>query len=572
MEEKTAHLFNPIFVQGDASYYVITEEFSIDDSDLVQRIIVRGCVFQKHVSFTKTKFHDTVEFIDCTFKEGIYIAECSFADDLVFRGCSLADDELRIDGITVWNLEFDEIIGERIVISGKIESNSFDESITFTECIIGSIDFVGAVITNPIDIKTSEAKLLYALESTFESTVTLGGYNKKNRFKTEDITFESCRFAQSVNFSYGEVTDALLVRNTYCKNQLSISHSFKVKRASFSTVNFTSIVDYYIEESAQEINISDCTLQESFFIHGPLSNLSSSFGYIETSLSLTLSGVIKGNVIVSKVPIEALLLFCTSFGNIQFNGIQVSVINMYYLYNYGNIVFNDTKVSIEHNHLVIANSKAGNIEFLNINFREFRQVVILKSDVSSLQFTNSTPPLEIYIEAKENDVVKLNGQERARTNLYFRDSYRQLKLAMQKMDNRYYTLLYKSKEMYYHRKEQPLFSWDWFLLAVNWISNRHGISWIQGIRFTIAVSIIFFLILNRLRETPVFIDPTETMWDNLSIAGQQFINYLSSFPKLTLEGLDEADYRVNLTIFFSRIFIGIGIYQTITAFRKYGGK
>ncbi|GAB6119929.1 hypothetical protein [Dysgonomonas termitidis] len=167
---------------------------------------------------------------------------------------------------------------------------------------------------------------------------------------------------------------------------------------------------------------------------------------------------------------------------------------------------------------------------------------------------------EVPIEDKIND------------NLYFRDSYRQLKLAMEKMGNRYYALLYKSKEMYYHRKELN-WGWDKILLYINYLSNNNGISWIRGIFFTLTCALIAFLCLNFQMKEPLFHWTTdaslEDTFEAIRFNAEYFISYLSTYPILKLDGLKE-NWVVDLIVLLSRIFVSVGIYQIITAFRKYG--
>jgi hypothetical protein len=126
--------------------------------------------------------------------------------------------------------------------------------------------------------------------------------------------------------------------------------------------------------------------------------------------------------------------------------------------------------------------------------------------------------------------------------------------------------------MHYQRKELN-WGWDKVLLYVNYWTNNNGISWIRGIGFTLFVAFIAFISLNTQLNDPLFIwklnaSKTDTI-NAFNVSSKSFITYLSSYPSLKINNLKE-NWIVDLIILLSRIFVSIGIYQTISAFRKYG--
>lgn len=104
----------------------------------------------------------------------------------------------------------------------------------------------------------------------------------------------------------------------------------------------------------------------------------------------------------------------------------------------------------------------------------------------------------------------------------------------------------------------------------NWLSNKHGESWLRGFLFTIAVSLIGFYFYNNALTTPKY----EFVWGSTDFLGDwaQFI-----LPTHKIDFIDTKDqiFLTNSAAFrdiLSRILIGYGIYQLISAFRKYGKK
>ena len=108
--------------------------------------------------------------------------------------------------------------------------------------------------------------------------------------------------------------------------------------------------------------------------------------------------------------------------------------------------------------------------------------------------------------------------------------------------------------------------WDLITFKLNWISNRHGESWGQAFVFTSAVAAIFYLlflgVIGRLLKNTAF------DWD---LAGKYF-TYLDPTHKIDFIEHTKLNFAAYLIDFLSRIFVGYGIYQFISAFRKHGKK
>jgi len=137
----------------------------------------------------------------------------------------------------------------------------------------------------------------------------------------------------------------------------------------------------------------------------------------------------------------------------------------------------------------------------------------------------------------------------------------------------------KSQEMNLYWKElkkwkyivgiKSFFSWlgEFILLGLNTLSNKNGLSWLRGIIFTLGVWFIFFswFIVARDGWGDVFI------WSDERYIGQS-INYFWLFSGLDGIKGQSMSWGEVIPFLLGKIFIGYGIYQTISAFRKYGGK
>mgnify|MGYP001097583790 CR=1 FL=1 len=107
---------------------------------------------------------------------------------------------------------------------------------------------------------------------------------------------------------------------------------------------------------------------------------------------------------------------------------------------------------------------------------------------------------------------------------------------------------------------------EWFLLSLNQLSNNFGLSWMRGVCFTLCAWILFFT-LTVYTETSI---GKELIW---FLDGKRLYQSLEYFWLFNLaDGLPEKTISVATLFPFltGKVFIGYGIYQTISAFRKHG--
>lgn len=136
---------------------------------------------------------------------------------------------------------------------------------------------------------------------------------------------------------------------------------------------------------------------------------------------------------------------------------------------------------------------------------------------------------------------------------------------------------YKSLEMKQYKKELKVNKHTFneqLLLYLNTLSNNNGISWTRGVCFTCITALVFFIIINYYGidkpNSPFF----EWGWFGLDSFSDVWKNYLNMFYLTDFKEKFNDSIKLNAigdTLFFvSKIFVGYGIYQTISAFRKYG--
>lgn len=112
---------------------------------------------------------------------------------------------------------------------------------------------------------------------------------------------------------------------------------------------------------------------------------------------------------------------------------------------------------------------------------------------------------------------------------------------------------------------------------LNWFSNNHGESWLVALVFTIGVGLVFFIAsiwgLTHWGDG-------KTLWDNIhKLPGFMLPTHSYDYLSKDIIETTKATYphlKVNLwhTLwdFMGRIFVGYGIFQFISAFRRHGKK
>ena len=108
---------------------------------------------------------------------------------------------------------------------------------------------------------------------------------------------------------------------------------------------------------------------------------------------------------------------------------------------------------------------------------------------------------------------------------------------------------------------------EFILLTLNLLSNKYGKSWTRGILFTFTVWILFFGIFVMIRDgiggTFIFCIP------ELRKEAIEYFWLPNGIEGLFSKGINVC-WSAILFFFLGKIFIAYGIFQTISAFRKYG--
>jgi hypothetical protein len=220
------------------------------------------------------------------------------------------------------------------------------------------------------------------------------------------------------------------------------------------------------------------------------------------------------------------------------------------------------------------------IQSLNLTSIHNNGALILENNGANIQEMTLKSAINTGMIEVENTNIQIIKE---------RKTARLLKDSALKCGNSIDALEFRKKEMELLKNETTGNKWgSRLLLWFNEISNKHNTDWIRGVKFTIVCWIGFyllFLITSRPDQIYALFTGQPVTWTcSLDIANG--INYLWSLNFLeTLSMWVNINFNVVWWLFIlkviqllivasiyiiGKIAIGYGIYQTISAFRKYG--
>ncbi len=560
-------LLNAIITGQDFENAKFTDFCNLLNVHSATSVLIKNCHWDELLLIKNGNFSQSISFINCTFDKGISLSTVDFNGKLIFKSCKI-NQEIILNECSFAEVNFEESHVQECYITGLIKNNAIkNDPIVVLNSTFEKLQIKEANLYKHFKLVSGSINELFIGTSNFYASLSIGSW-EKDFFYITSFQIDSSKFYQRVDFLKGNVKEWLYIHKVEFKEQVVLQREFSFDQISFIEVKATHNVSLTFNDNLDDLNFQDCWFDTSFSL-----NCYKQDSFKKT-LSIRFDGIINGNYIIEDVDTASVNISCINFGNIMFHNISAKFIWLDKFFNYNKLFFNNVKRHPNYNILIIFDSNVGNTEFENIDFRTYNEVVIAKSDVSSMLLTNSLLPKHIQIKTKSPEIgVEIGELEKINDNMYFRETYRQLKLAMEKAGNRYYSLVYKSKEMHYQRKELK-FGWDKILLYINYYSNNYGISWGRGILFTLCVAYFSFILLNAVSSHPLFhwnIKVSALEYKQaLEIAWTHFVKYISTFPVLKSDMQDEHNWKTDIVLMLSRIFIGIGIYQTIAAFRKYG--
>lgn len=208
------------------------------------------------------------------------------------------------------------------------------------------------------------------------------------------------------------------------------------------------------------------------------------------------------------------------------------------------------------------NSELNNCVLWDVRFKEFNKFVALETNFEGATFNLVSVPMRIYsfVDSAKGLYYAYHEYE------YYRQFF-QIYSNSNDIDN---SLIAKSKMLKtYYETEFHKFNMEkkiiFFLLK--W-SNEFGINWSRALYWIFGLPIILYIIYLYSLGYDFYWNLSKINW-NLVGNYCQFINPTHSMDFLTKDKMELSGLAIFMD-FLTRIITGFGIYQFITAFRRFG--
>lgn len=390
-----------------------------------------------------------------------------------------------------------------------------------------AIQFINYTLNNIIH-NTYGAELITFTKCSFIFDFKIMDYDISS---LKAINFNLCKFNKFIDFSHVSI-DTIRIQDSIINDKLliidSLINNLELKNCLFHDT--VKIID--LKGEIKKANFERSTIKGMFFFNGfkddsliNINNSSSvSFNHIflEPTGYLIIRKIQNGNFIFD---------YANILGQIVMQELNINSLQMHNASIIGSLIMQDIKVK--------------ELDLKNTSL--IGKLVFNPSDTLNIFDSNIIQNRETaYLLKKgkqeEGDSILASHFKRKELQLYLKDCTSNFKLN-------------KGKEC--------------IVLFFNKISNDFGQSWVRGIIFTMSFAYIFYLLINFCGlEKPIF----RFAW-SLEGFGTAWKEYLKILNVLNFnDKLDNFKFTaLGETLFFvSKIFVSYGIYQTVSAFRKFG--
>ncbi len=466
------------------------------------------------MQFRNTRFLKYVNLSNVRFKSSTNVSDSIFFDDVNLTQIDISQDIDSSDKLPriIGDIRFQNIIFKKVVSFDCEKWNKWNNFYFNENTFEGDVSFMFCTITDP------NGYFYDFTNSNFKGDVLIDSRgNSGSSTPISQINFDGSHFHKKLKI-FGVQIGNILMRNCHFDSTANISQN------------------YYDTLSCLDFSFS--TINCLFFIDSDLGNDMGEPINLEKEISFSKSLITKDAFI-----------FLRNINKGDYAKKQ-GCLNFKYANILGTVTVQDSKldcIKLDKSTLI------GDINIENVETDYDSRESIAKVKNSYL---------------KRNDIVnslayKAKEMKYYSEHLNFKSPY-------------FNKILGGAKEKNDYKKGKDTFE-EYVLLNLNRISNSFGMSWIRGIIFTCITALFFFVLINTLgvKSSLLFVWGWEG-WDSFGDVWKYYLNmfYLLDFKEKFKDLLTGKSLELNAlgeTLFFvSKIFVSYGIYQTISAFRKYG--
>ncbi|OJZ05789.1 hypothetical protein [Sphingobacterium sp. 40-24] len=274
-----------------------------------------------------------------------------------------------------------------------------------------------------------------------------------------------------------------------------------------------------------------------------------------------------GDILIELINVN-LNFLGTNFSNITVKRSGINSLEFETFVNHGKINFIDSKTASPNfikansdtNYLTAKDSILDNINFHFFDLNTFSHIHFINTNILGMKLFHY--PIRLANYSENLKILPCLDDERD-FNINAKFAYNQFRLLAERNGDTDKSVEYRALELNYLRRTKSNEA-DRMLLLLNEVSNWHGRNWLLGVFFTLIAGMISFVGYQASLRIFAFCDLN---WP------ADYIRYIATYPKLQLDGYAEnANFLTDIARLIGIIFMGYGIFQTISAFRKYSKK
>ena len=593
----------------------INEDINFQNENFEDFIVFNNIVFNKNFLILFSVFKDYVSFNNCTFEGNLTFGSCTFEKEVRFINCKFNSS------IDFWRTSFKSIVdfseshfrGEESIFRDSLFNNNvfyektqivskinfqntiFEGNVYFEGAVLENIDFSGAKFVVPEGDKDTINKF-QRKEINF-SRVLFGTVSFENTLFEKNIRFHESTFEKEANFyntSFKKLVDFYLV-NFKAEQQFHLTDF--LDRAIFSNVIFHKEVQFIYNktEGNSYINFESATFKRGLDISRSNFNCNLNFWNVK----IEKKGVEEIFDYLSNKATFKELKYIDDFGEHKegaipsvYKQIRESfriIKNSFYAQNnrieglkfYEKEMsvyleekrFSKTKKEQKYKSNFYENFKDNNIFYVLLAIIVVSMPLWVYSKSLFFYITLIISFVLVLVERWYKNKEKLKTKNPLKQNNYFSFIFLIIGIIFyliwihEVMNTIHYVvisyifLFFSVVFLYFYQERDRIILW------LNKNSNSFGTDWVVGINFTLLIALISAMIILSMTPHIAFSFDMEGI--------ENFIRTLVEILNIT----EWADIKIlnkepntwqYILMFFSRIFIGYGYYQTIQAFRKFG--
>jgi hypothetical protein len=585
----------------------LTPHSAIENND----VDVMGTSFRE-ILINETHVHgDNLTFKDIRFQQKVYLknfklkgnisfTNCKFMDGLVIHGIEANAGSVKTEFehkgcLTLYKCTF---AGNNIL---QISQNSVLNGMTeIVSC--GHIKSLTIFNTKFSHLRISRCEIddQYLFQNnTFESELRLEKSAFHCQIRHENNAFGSLvlmenRFEKDLFFKDQTLANSLSITGNTCEEGIQFDPFDSVGGESTLTLVDNTLkkgikFSNYHEGGCRNIYIGPNTFGNGLVITGK--NKFDEEDPFVKKMDLVLSNNSEGLMKVSDIDIGRFQISGENYkGNIILKDIVCEDVNIRSLANYSNLQFVNLQPLSEASKLSIVDSHLEKVTFVNSQLHNFKTYNIMHSNFSLIKSANTK--WFTYEQLHEN-IGHLNKmladnpskgtrevvvEHKEITFLEIKETFRQLKYAMDQQGDRVMSLRFRSYEMEaYFRALQitkKRHNIDRLILFLG-KSNEHGINWSRPLKILLIMTVCFYVILFYAASPDYVFGYGELnikkfvsdLWEYKRVVPQMF-NPTHSVEKMFPEGFNISGYLMTFDLLYKIVFSYL-VFQTISAFRKF---